>query len=255
MSESTTGPEGDLQRKPIEIIHNAEVDIIINNTAEQAAWGQKLAQEFQDGIPEGWEAFDPDYANVLLGEVDGKLFVVKTRTGLGGHPIEDLKTAGPEGITRGYTKAQSYAKHSVTSEIRMAPDIQEVLNGESVQEVVKRLNFKGISYVAPIIAITDRQTGAKSTVYEYIDGVRRIIDRESGIDNMQRHHLLDSLRDELAKAGIQPADFNSRQVLINNEGQLYLIDTEGWTKQEPQLEHAREDETLYPFVDDDWEDD
>jgi hypothetical protein len=230
-------------QRPVEILHYPNVDVVLNNTARLAAWGPRLAEECQDGIPQTWQTFDAIHQNVRLGDIDGVYFVGKTRTGLEGHPVEELRASGPEGVSFKYTKAQSYAKHSVTSEIRVAPMIRETIEKEDTQAAVQDLGYAGLTFVEPIIAIVNRQTGEKSTVYEYVEGVNRILD---SVDNMARSELLRRLRHILEADGIETSDFNSKQILVNPHGQLYLVDTEGWLARKP----AAQEPPLPPGQDD-----
>src|SRR4051812_704262 len=72
----------------IEIIHYPNSDIIINNDADKAAYGHRLAELFKDEYPSGWEPVGDEDDDVAHGVVDGVGFVVKPkfRSGVAGYP-------------------------------------------------------------------------------------------------------------------------------------------------------------------------
>lgn len=234
-------------KRPVEIIHNPGNDIIINNTSPSAQeWGSKLAQAWHDGRPLDWDISMSLYPheNLAVGTIDGKQFFAKKRLNrlrseFDAEAIKQLRhitgeeAEKPAAVLSEYSKNTWYSFESLLNEMRMAPIVREVVNTTETQNYFHNHGFKGMTLVEPIAAVIDRVAEGdphKTTIYEYIPEATGLeaLERAGQMPASLPQELTDFLHAEFAKNGIMPSDLQPRQILMDQQRQLYLIDIEGY---------------------------
>ncbi len=210
--------------KHLEIVHASGTDIIINHDAELADHASTLQELFQSGIPDDWTELPytgADNDNVFTAVVDGQPFVAKRRQWTNGsEDMAEIRRKKAEGVT---ALRHAYAINSVLSEAALAPRIKRLMQSREAGEIVSSFGFSRVEYVEPVIAYIVRDTGEKGAVYE------RVEESDWRFARFPVGHFEDTtmrLKELLRKFGIRPVDFKSKHLLLDEENELHLIDTE-----------------------------
>lgn len=242
MSETSMNPSSETAAgRPIEIIHYQNSDVIINNDADKAAYGRRLAELFKDGYPSDWQPISDEDDDMIHGVVDGKDFVVKPKTRSGVDMYDQQKQvrtdfAKNERERRAILRSTQLL-NSVLSEIGLAPEVKRAAASQPAQEMARRWGFNSFSLVEPVIGVIYKPSGYKSLIYEYIDGAKTLDDESAkskyGISFEKSEGMIASLEQLFESQGIQAADLSERQLLADPEDNLFLIDTELYQRLPP----------------------
>lgn len=212
----------------IEDIHpDSAVDDVKTTLLKVGEWtvayrGESLSDELLHAIeefPEGWEEeghMSTEIPSPFSWSQDGaKKYYLKDRTPL--PSFWKLKKGGGT-VSRGYL--------SVGLELAFSKTIRTVLQQDSVQQFVKERGFSGIRYIEPICALIPIQkpeVPRKCVIYPFVKCVVSTFSR-----NDELEEISDFLKTRLKEVGIDPEDLLPRQFIIDAEGMLWLIDTEGY---------------------------
>lgn len=218
------------------IIHNPQTDLILNHHSQFTAWPELIAA-FYDGKPSDWSPYN-NAEHLFTGEVaDQKLLVKERLFRAGPDGLARLREAAQESENEQAHKTKFYGYESLAREIELAPLVHAVTNSEAAQEMAKTHGFSGISYVEPLMGVITKypehpEYNTKSTVYEYIPGTKQLDDlgEEPEWTPEDVAELTQALGALLEQGGIAPLDLGPGQILVDNNRQLYLIDTEGYAK-------------------------
>jgi len=220
--------------RPIEIIHYPASDVIINNDADRAAYGRRLAELFKDGYPPDWEPISIGGVDMARGLVDGAEFLAKHKIRSGAEMYGRQKEvrlafARTEEERRGILRT-AQRLNGILSEIGLSPAVEQLTASEEAQEIANRWGFKSFGFVEPVIGVVYKPSGDKSLVYEYIHDAQTLADEsiksKYGITDEKGMEMIDSLHIFFAQHGIEATDLDSRQLLVDNDGDLYLTDIE-----------------------------
>jgi hypothetical protein len=242
MSETPINPPDETSSgRRIEIIHYPSSDVIINNDAGYAAYGRRLAELFKEGVPADWEQFIADDKDMAHGQVDGVEFFVKPKTWPGIIKYEQQKEARiPFGRTeqeRRIILRSIQLNNGVLSEIGLAPAIKRAAASQSAQELANSWGFKSFGLAEPVIGVIYKPSGLKSVVYEYIDGVKTLKDESVKtkyvISLKKRDEMIAALEQLFERQGIQADDLSEKNLLVDPQDNLHLIDTELYQRLPP----------------------
>lgn len=179
--------------------------------------GERLSDELSHAIekfPEGWEELERPNSYAWNQDGNPKYFV-KDRPMI--QALLHLKRQGTP--TRG-----GYL--SVGLELALSQRISDVLEQASVQEFVKGKRFKGIRYIEPLCAlipVPKPELARKCVMYPFVQEAVNVFSRGDDLSE-----ICEFLKIRLREAGINPEDLRPRQFIIDAEGMLWLIDTEGY---------------------------
>ena len=239
-----------------EIVHFHNADAILNLDAEDSASARSLAEVLSDGIPESWSSLLRDEKVIAyIGEHEGKKYISKIKYSTDSDAIkevqEDLardKDEYGDQYAREVARAR-YRATSVTGELSLAPRVKRIVAQDQIQELVKPLGFKTITYVEPVLAIIDKQTGQKSIIYPFIEGTETLLEstgnaegatepldstdklnwwpEEKEQDKLRDRYadLSEAFKDVFYANGIEPNDLGAHQILVKGD-ELYLVDAE-----------------------------
>lgn len=235
-------PAEDYHGKQVEVVHfpDTHVDVLINHDAEDApSWGPELAEEFRYGSPRNiiGDALSPS-GNVSLISVSGQLFAAKRREWT--KDSEGLRRAReqPEDIGFKGGMPQLLAHSSLVNEMHLSPLVKEAMASPTLQARAAEQGFERIEFIEPIIgAVRHRLIGdQKWTVHRYIPDAEalRVAEAFGKVSAEQRKTIVDAITAELRNTGIEPYDFDERQILMDPARRLYLVDAEGYRQVRPE---------------------
>jgi hypothetical protein len=217
--------------RQLKVIHNPNTDIILNNDSNDAIWGQKLADAWREGMPDGWKRPPNTFKNnVYYGSVNGQTFLAKYRlnTAQSTNDVEAIQGISQDHVLDKRTKL---SLNSLVSEVRMSPVIKQVVASADMQELAEQCGLSGIEYIEPIIGVVDRTSGdpgfaRKAMVYRYIEDAGPF----SGEDLQGANRLIHALRSKLKGLDIEPTDLTLNQVIVDQEQHAYLLDSEAYSE-------------------------
>jgi hypothetical protein len=224
-----------------EVVHFAAADIVINHQAAEGAPIDELIDQFKDGeIPDTWTPGFSD--NHGTAEIAGRKFFAKVKIASGKlnyESLKELKQQQAEEVQLSVEGLESEIArlkraNSVLSEIRLSGTIERIMGSEDAQKIARDYGFNGVGFKGPILSVTDRRSGRKSMVYDYIEGETLadmdLSGREQALDKDQKKQLAEAFRTFLHENGVEASDIDSRQFIVDKEGSLHLIDTEQYAK-------------------------
>lgn len=227
--------------RQLEVSHTESHDFALNRDAALAEkWGDQLKATLEEGIPSSWTPIGGGSRNVMAGEIAGKCFVAKLRS----NRLDEgdgRMTAEEWDKVFIMPRQQVYAHESILNELQLAPEIKSAVANESVQEAVRHMGFKGLSFIEPIMGVVSRSPSGvlpynkylaeelgrpqpkteKFLVYEHIEG--------SSPAPEQGRELEQVVSASLLQQGIRPGDLRADHFLVDTNGVVHLLDTEQYT--------------------------
>ncbi len=228
---SAISPQAD-----IEVRHGSRYDLVLNRSAARQDLVQDLAVRLTDGVPNDWSPFKIHVSPSAVGKihyidnVDNPHFFLKTR-----YNLRRFFEHGRSNAHFGEKMIRVMnASASVVNEISISPRIKEVLGSQEALRLALQHGFERMEFIEPLVAMVDRQTGEKASVYEFIDGVSRPRNIYADLrdqDEIALWEKLDSLMGSigslLERGEIAVNDLRSEQCIISRDKKtVYLLDAE-----------------------------
>ncbi len=207
-----------------DIIHLGKFDVVINSGNPD----KTMVADFRDVIA------DRNHLSIII---EGMGWGDERFKSFGGYFIkkrhsasyEDAKEAQTPKPTFGSKKTQ-LAFNSLLNEINLSSDVDRIIQSDEVQELARKIRYKGIRFIKPIAGIIEKVSGDKYMVYPHIDEVRFPSYDTQG-DALGS--IVPELEEIFTKNLIDPYDLEEKQILITKEDGGYilnLIDIEGYTR-------------------------
>ena len=231
--------------RQLEILHFPKegVDVALNRWMEFSSYGSRLAEEWRHGLPNSWVTSSEGKGNTAIGEVDGHQFFAKQRR-LTDSPetLHIMRTTDElDPYLPGGGRPEIYAYNSILNELHIAPAVATVLNSPEVQQVVAASGFAGIRLAEPLMGVIDRKReDQKWVIYDYVPDATPLSSASTyGLIENDYAALIKMLREHFLDVGITPNDFYDRQLLVDVNLNLFLIDIEGFVVTAKLHEHSR----------------
>jgi hypothetical protein len=208
--------------RDVEVVSTESCDVTIDRSYPDQSSADRLVESaLADTLLEGWEPIDANPANP---DTNRKYYV------------DD--PANPTFFAKRTTPPLYEFDHPLglgAAEVHQAAAVAAVVDSPEAQAIVRANDFTGISYVRPILSVTDTDFAVETTIYSWQAG--RILAPSDvtkpfppGSEPERAEMAENQLADLLQSNGIIAYDLNVRQLLATDDApggsQLHLIDAE-----------------------------
>lgn len=198
----------------INVIHFPKADVLVPSQINVTG---DYIEYFKDGLPKEFIEVSPE---IFFNSPDNPTLVAKQRI----MQARDVRRKRREGGYVRMSQESMNAGNSLMNELRLADEIQQVVNSAEAQNFAKEKGFEGLKYVRPIIGIINRENGKKYMIYPYIKGKQWFISPPGMI--IEDHEPVQPLINLFEENGINPEDLIPRQFRIGTDNWMYLLDTD-----------------------------
>lgn len=232
--------EGQLTKPVIELKKHKGFDLLINTRKEDHILEGILNIRDDEPIESGWTPHRHVTPTIWTRELGGKKYVLKQRSQANHHQLRNFRARIKEEPRHmPYDPRIMNALNSLSQEIDISADVQEITASDEAQRIAQAKGFRSLELVEPLMGIIEKNTKRKFMIYPYVEGQILAYLGYGGIPPIIRIHWQDA--DEMAeelqalyrKNGIIPQDLDARQLIVSpgKEGPtLSLIDIEQFYK-------------------------
>lgn len=252
-------PQSPQTRRP-EIIHREKYDVLINTGYANQSIARTLAAEVQDGLPDSWSKYVPQYLldrhpptsdfiqnlKLYVDNPAAPKFFAKRRVNTSPQRVHRAREQA-EFRPGDWNRQQQFAFNSLLNEFRMTPLVKTALDSPAAQAIATKYGFTDIKLVEPILGLIERATGIKIMIYDFLSA-----DQPRDKPNPPSKNKLAELSSvnwdifliyELGRLfknnNINPTDIDTTQLMSSkddgtNNFRLYLYDIEGYVPNPPQ---------------------
>lgn len=229
-----------------EVIHSPNFTILVNPLVSNRQDIRQLVEEVKNGIPSSWIALeDPRWIRSVAKKVEpvygqwqdsakNPRFFAKSRSMGSPAWVKHAKEIAERQLSKfGFSRRESYAFASLVNEINLTPKIKAILASGKAKELAAKYSIEEITFVEPLIGLTNKATGQKIMIYDFIEGhnfsaTNEVSPTDFPLD--KRRQFVFDLTDLFQENGINPGDIDREQFMFGktNPRRLYLIDIEGY---------------------------